>query len=364
MGTRSFRAHGSAASRWWVGLRLLPALLAACGDSESSESSGAGSSGAAESSTGPASTSSPDSTGGEASATAGETTAVATTTTAATSTGEPVDDTDGPPLYDVEVDEPPPKCAANVADSIYLLDIDAGLYRLTPDTLEVEPLGQLVCPGASLAMALTIDREGLLWAMLVDDQGYRGIYTIDPDTLACDATAFVDPIAENIGVNSLAFVADAPGSETESLYVGANVGGSFDFSIPLSLGRVDLATMDMEIVGTADLVPTGYYQIADLTGTGDSRLFGFFAGDTPAIAELDDSTGALVSHDLLEIGVGSPWAFAQWAGRLWLFSPGSPGSQIRAYDPVTQAIEPLSDGIGIAVVGAAVSTCAPFEPEG
>lgn len=346
-----------------MGFRLLPALLAACGDSEG-EPSGAGSSGAAQSSSGSASTASPDSTASESSATAAEATITTAATTAATSTGEPVDETLGPPLYDVDVDEPPPACAGDVADSIFLLDVDAGLHRLDPDTLAVESLGQLVCPGAFLAMALTIDREGLLWAMMVDEQGYRGIYTIDPDTLACDATAFVDPIAENIGVNTLAFVADAPGSDAESLYVGANVGGSFDFSIPLSLGRVDLATMEMEIVGTADLVPTGYYQIADLTGTGDSRLFGFFAGDTPAIAELDESTGALVSYDVLEVGVGSPWAFAQWAGRLWLFSPGTPGSQVRAYDPVTQTLEPLSDGIGIAVVGAAVSTCAPFEPEG
>lgn len=339
---------------------LLPLALAACGDPEGGAASttGVGSSETASPEAPTGSTSDPGTS--TSPVLTGDATVDPATTT---STGDP-DDTLDPPLYDVEVDRPPPGCAADVADSMILLDVDASLYRLTPDTLALEPLGTLVCRGASSAMALTIDREGLLWAMMVDDQGYRGIYTIDVETLACEATAFVDPIAEDIGVNTLAFVADEPGGETESLYVGANVGGSFDFDNPLSLGRVDLATMDMEIVGTADLVPTGYYQIADLTGTGDSRLFGFFAGDTAAVAELDESTSALVGYDLLEIGVGSPWAFAQWAGRLWLFSPGSPGSQIRAYDPVTQAIEPLSDGIGIGVVGAAVSTCAPFAPEG
>jgi hypothetical protein len=282
-----------------------------------------------------------------------------------TSSGSATDDGPTPPLLDVGNDTPVEGCDSDVGDFIFLLDIDGGLHRLSPGTLDVESLGQPVCDGASSAMALTVDRNGLLWSMMVDDQGNRGIYTIDPTTLDCVATAFVDPIAENIGVNSLAFVADEPGGETESLYVGANVGGSFDFDIPLSLGRVDLATMDMEIVGTSELVPTGYYQIADLTGTGDSRVFGFFAGDVAAIAELDDADASLVGYDVLDFGVGSPWAFAQWAGRLWLFSSGgAPGSDIRAWDPATGDVEEIHPGIGVAVVGAAVSTCAPYQPEG
>lgn len=347
----------------WLAPLLPLAWLVACGDPEvqaSSDGSAADSSGTAGGAATDSATEAATASSGLAPSSSGQGPVL---TGDVTGTGDP-DDTADPPIYDVAVDEPPPACAAEVADSMYLLDVDAGLHRLSPDTLALDPLGLLQCPGGAFAMAVTIDREGLLWAMMVDDQGSRGIFTIDPETLACNATAFVDPIVENIGVNTLAFVADAPGSETESLYIGANVGGSFDFSIPLSLGRVDLATMDMEIVGTADLVPTGYYQIADLTGTGDSRLFGFFAGDTAAIAELDESDSTLVTDDLLEIGVGSPWAFAQWAGRLWLFSPSGGSSQIRAYDPATQAIEQVSDGIGISVVGAAVSTCAPFEPQG
>jgi hypothetical protein len=210
-----------------------------------------------------------------------------------------------------------------------------------------------------------VARDGFLWAMMVDDEGYRSIYTIDGTTLDCVDSGFVDPFDEDIFVNTLAFVADAPDSETESLYIGANLGTSFDLEVPLSLGRVDLETMELEIVGTADLVPTGYYQIADLSGTGDSRLWGFFSGDTAAIAELDEQDSALVDHDLLGFGVGSPWAFAQWEGRLWLFSSGGdPGSDIRAWDPQTGDVEDIHAGIGISVVGAAVSTCAPYKPEG
>jgi hypothetical protein len=214
-------------------------------------------------------------------------------------------------------------------------------------------------------MALTVARDGMLWAMTVDEQGYRLIHTIDSVTLECEDTGFIDPIDEDIFVNTLAFVADTPDGETESLYVGANVGASFDYEVPLSLGRVDLSTMELDIVGTADLVPTGYYQIADLSGTGDSRLWGFFTGNQAAIAQLDEQDSSLVDHELLDFSVGSPWAFAQWEGRLWLFSSaGDPGSDIRAWDPDSGMVEAIHPGIGVSVVGAAVSTCAPYKPRG
>jgi hypothetical protein len=201
--------------------------------------------------------------------------------------------------------------------------------------------------------------------MMVDEEGYRYIYTIDAATLDCVDSGFVDPIDEDIFVNTLAFVADAPDSETESLYVGANLGVAFDPEVPLSLGRVDLETMELDIVGTSDLVPTGSSQIADLSGTGDSRLWGFFSGNSAVIAELDEQDSALVDHEVLDFGVGSPWAFAQWEGRLWLFSSsGDPGSDIRAWDPQTGDVEDIHPGIGVSVVGAAVSTCAPYKPEG
>ena len=64
--------------------------------------------------------------------------------------------------------------------------------------------------------------------------------------------------------------------------------------------------------------------------------------------------------------VGSPWAFTQWEGRLWLFSPGemTGSSEVRAYDLAAQQVESIEPDLGVLVVGAAVSTCAPYEPEG
>ncbi len=279
----------------------------------------------------------------------------------------------GLPVLDVGGNTTPPDgCASSAASFMYLLSSEpeggtpsSDLYRLRPSDLELELIAALDCEGAHSAMALTIDRTGMLWAMTVDDDGYRKIHTIDPVTGACSPTDFDDPIEELVFVNTLAFVADEPGGETESLYLGANLGASFDPNIPLSLERVELTTMDIDLVGTADLAPNGGYQIADLSGTGDSRLFGFFAGNPAVIVEFNNDDGSFIEVNPLDFGVGSPWAFAQWAGRLWLFSSaGDPGSDIRAWDPVSKTVETLHPGIGVAVVGAAVSTCAPFQPEG
>ncbi|MBC8072982.1 MAG: hypothetical protein IAG13_31960, partial [Deltaproteobacteria bacterium] len=227
------------------------------------------------------STSTPASTGDASSSAAPETTSSSNHDESHGETHEPPRPDGGmTPLLDVGSVGPAFECESDIGDYMFLLDLDGGLHRFSPGSLEIESLGPPDCEhGGAGAMALTVDRDGLLWAMMAPG-GVRAIYTIDPVTLDCALTDFVDPLAEsNISVNSLAFVADAPGGDTESLYIGANVGGSFDFDLPLSLGRVDLDTMAMEIVGTADMVPTGYYQIADLSGTGDSRLFGFFPGD-------------------------------------------------------------------------------------
>ena len=73
-----------------------------------------------------------------------------------------------------------------------------------------------------------------------------------------------------------------------------------------------------------------------------------------------------MAHFSIPAVVGSPWAFGQWGARLYLFSPGDvpQSSRVRAWDPIAEAVEDITLDLGILVVGAAVSTCAPYEPEG
>ncbi len=266
-----------------------------------------------------------------------------------------------PIVLDVGTDEPAPECQTTVGDSIFLLGDDGTLHRFRPATHELETIGKPDCDWSAQPMAMTIDRDGMLWVMMVGLVDAREIFTVNPDTLECAKTDFSEGDLYTVG---LAFVADAPGSEAESLYIGLNEGVPLDFNNPMSLGRIDLATMDLEILGAVEIVPNGYYQFADLTGTGEGKLFGFFPGDTAVLAEFDAPAAEVTSAEQLLFAVGSPWAFAQWGGRMWLFYfNGAGGSSVRTWDPVTGDVEDLAD-INAVVVGAAVSTCAPFTPEG
>lgn len=256
-------------------------------------------------------------------------------------------------------------CSAESSDSIQLLDIEGSIHRLWPETLTVESLGRPDCDGAVLATALTMDRGGTLWAIMVTVDGPRMIYTIDPATLECEATGFVAPAVPHFTMGGLAFVGGEAGGMTESLYVGLDLGDPTLPPVPQSLGLVDLDTMTLEIVGTSNPPPTGGYAIADLTGTGGGGLFGFFSGTMPLLAELSTEDGTLLRSDPLPFEVpASRWAVAQWAGRFWLFtSADEAGSNIVAFDPADGSYEAIG-GVGAKVVGAAVSTCAPYRPEG
>lgn len=283
------------------------------------------------------------------------------------------DDTGNPPVLDVASDDTggPLGCNPAAQDFVFLLDMDSELHRFDPDSLELESLGTLACPGGEGgAMALTIDRDGVLWAMMVDQEGYRKIFTVDPDTIACSPTDFDDPFEEGYTPFSLAFVADGVDAETETLYINVLVtepGQGFGPDAPSGLMRIpDLSTMATELVGELPIANTPGTEIADLTGTGEARMFALFASMPATVAEVDPATGDFISEDTLEFSTGSAWGFAQWAGRLWMFTGSAPSgmSEVRAVDLDTGDVELVSEDLGIRVVGAAVSTCAPYEPEG
>jgi len=229
------------------------------------------------------------------------------------------------------------------------------LHRFDPETSETEDLGTLEC-GNFMPMAMTIDRDGGLWITGMLDEQDTVLLQLDPETLTCTPTGVTPPPDKTFG--GLAFVADGPDAEEETLVISL-LEPAYSSTTPLTLGRYDQDTGDLEVIGEMPIVPTEYYQVADLTGTGAGELFGLFAGDIAYVATIDDVDATATSQSI-GTGVGSPWAFAQWEGRLWIFS----GGVVRAFDPETGDIEVLTESLGVWAAGAAVSTCAPYEPEG
>lgn len=231
---------------------------------------------------------------------------------------------------------------------IYIIGEGNQLYSFAPQTLTVSPIGVVSCPsGGATPFSMAVDRTGTAWVIFSDGH----LFTVDVATAACAPTAY-QPNQQGLSTFGMGFVATAPGSDVEELFVADYFGSG--------IAALDTSTLTLGPVRDYDQLFTG----AELTGTGDARLFGFFQGFPIVIGEIDKSSGAILSQaPQPSINIGSGWAFAFWGGDFWLFTnPSGAGSQIDRYRPSDGTTMTVLTGIGDNIVGAGVSTCAPLVP--
>ena len=131
------------------------------------------------------------------------------------------------------------------------------------------------------------------------------------------------------------------------------------------LGKLDLTAQTLSPVGPFSGALAG--QNAELTGTGDGRLFGFFTTSPIQIAQIDKTSGATSNvAPLNTVEVPSYWAFSFWGGDFYLYTcPSDPTrtTNVNHYSPSTGTIDTsYMTNIGFRIVGAGVSTCAPTAP--
>jgi hypothetical protein len=242
------------------------------------------------------------------------------------------------------------------AKLIYAIDQGNSLYSFNPTTVTLKQIGVINCPqngGFATPFSMAVDRSATAWVLFSDGN----IYNVDTKTATCKATAFVPNQNPNFTTFGMGFVSDAPGSMTETLYVGAYAG--------TGIAKIDTQTLKLTPIGSYDIVSGP----AEITGTGDARLFGFFyqqqnPGAPPIIAELDKTNSHTLSQATQNgITIGSGWAFAFWGGDFYLFTAPTGKSRIDKYSPATKTntlVLPVA-GANV-IVGAGVSTCAPVEP--
>jgi len=127
------------------------------------------------------------------------------------------------------------------------------------------------------------------------------------------------------------------------------------------LATIDTTTLALSVVGPFS-TPLGK---AELTGTGDARLFAFGVQDTAIVgshlAEIDKSTAMVISDTVLPtVGVGIvAWAFAFWGGDFYFFTSKTNGaSTVTRYHPDDGTVADVAT-LDKTIVGAGVSTCAP-----
>jgi hypothetical protein len=241
----------------------------------------------------------------------------------------------------------------------YVVSAQDDLYSFEPDKGRFTKIGHLSCPAPDgiTPNSMAIDRSGTAWVNYTDGSLFR-VSTTDA---SCQATSYQPgPTFSKMG---MAFSKSAK-AKTETLYV---VGlDSNDSKIGKGFGVIDLETMKLTVLGdfSGDLAGRG----AELTGTGDGKVFGFFTTKPDAsLAQINGANGSTTNTtSLTGVDTGESWAFSFWGGDFWFYtSPGktTPSKVTRLARSKDDALSvTLQDVGGFRIVGAGVSTCAPIEP--
>ncbi|HVJ94931.1 MAG TPA: hypothetical protein VM580_34365 [Labilithrix sp.] len=235
---------------------------------------------------------------------------------------------------------------------VYTITSTSELQSFDPVSGKFHLIGKIACPaGNATPFSMAVDRMGTALVLFSDER----IYRVSTVTGACAATTYA-PRQSNYGLFGMGFATNSVGP-TEVLYVAGsdqqwNSGAR-------GLARIEPSTFDLQPIG--DFFPR--IDQAELTGTGDGRLFAFYRKelDTPPsyIGEIDPETGQVVGERKFDdIDQGRGWAFAYWGGAFYMFHAPNGSTRVTRWrlsdDTVTQIAT-----TNLTIVGAGVSTCAP-----
>jgi hypothetical protein len=257
------------------------------------------------------------------------------------------------------------------AKLIYVLDDIEVLHSFDPSLLPspsaFQTIGPINCAAAfgggawGAANSMAIDHLAVAW--VTDHAGHLGrVSTTDG---SCTPTTY-RPGQAGIDFDTvgMGFAGDVDAG-TETLYVVDDSQGPVA-TTNRGLARIDLTSLQLTEIGPFDGTLAG--RSAELTGTGDGRLYGFFPGSPSTIAQIDPTSGHVVSSvDLPGVVVTSggalAYAFSFWGGVFYTYlSSGTGTTDVAAYDPSSGATTTVLSQIGFRILGAGVSTCAPTAP--
>jgi len=254
----------------------------------------------------------------------------------------------------------------------------AQIYSFDPETLTYKHVVDVVCPNTTgwEASTMSVDRTYHAWVVWggTTMPFNKRLDRLDLATGACepDVAPLPTPVApSNFG---MAFATDAKNGTSESLYFTDAGGWLFRLGTSTTLGQY---YKFQQGEGTQ-------FSGIELSGSGEGRLFNFIMNysiqyghpctaqdpcvPTVHIGEVDKTNGSAISNvsvPTIPSFMLTPggFAFAQWGGLLWAFESLNFGAtKVYAYDPVTQTAVLKNSAGPKGIVGAGVSTCAPFTP--
>lgn len=237
------------------------------------------------------------------------------------------------------------------AKSIFVVTDTDELLSFYPPTASFKKIGVLACPAPAgfHPFSMAVNRHATAYVLYGSSDSIHGgrLYEVNTADASCKATSYV-PRQDEFGKFGMGFATRGLGPE-EDLYVASLSGGI--------LGKIELDN-DFKLTASGMFKPL--LAEAELTGTGDGRLYAFYdpAPSDTAVAEIAKESGAVLGQDTL-VGTtkGSAWAFATWGGYFWLFINPA-GQKVVRWDPETKTALVVG-GYSAPIVGAGVSTCAP-----
>lgn len=200
------------------------------------------------------------------------------------------------------------------AENVYVLSDDAELYAYDPSDGSFTYVLGPVCPTTESPYSMAIDPRGRAWILYAETRRIQTFDILAP--AACVDSGFL-PTSPDFPLFGMGFVSPDADSECASLYVHS-YSGSGPFREGPALGH--LGVVEGTPLAPRTLASTGY-DGAEISGTGDGRLFSF-GGVSPAkLTEYDRTTGAVLeTFPLTGLPRTNASAFAFFAGDFYLFT--------------------------------------------
>jgi hypothetical protein len=263
---------------------------------------------------------------------------------------------DATPLPDVVRND----CPDAAATLIYVITTQNGLFSFNPPTGAFTRIGTIVCPApaGSQPFSMAVDRKGVAYIVFdaTTGAGKGALYRVSTATAACIGTAFV-PNQLGFTTFGMGFASNVNGPD-ETLFIASD--SITSTTMPPTLGTIDVTTFKASRV--AAFAPA--IENAELTGTGDGRLFAFYRktsnGTGSAIGQIDKQTARVIAETPLPtVDQQNHWAFGFWGGDFYTFTgaqgAGTTVTRLRPADASVTVVGSMPEDI----VGAGVSTCAP-----
>ncbi|MCA9636448.1 MAG: hypothetical protein KC420_10520 [Myxococcales bacterium] len=252
-------------------------------------------------------------------------------------------------------------------NGIFVLSDNAELWKYLPETNTFEMLGAVGCNNMKNTFSMAVDRAGYAWVMFNPPAG--DIWKVDVTNPANCIDPGYTPGQMGATLYGMAFVSKDIFNTCDQLY-GNTYNGIGGFGEGQNFGN--FLTVDPDNLSVSILGPTTFNG-AELTGTGDGRVF-MFGGVNPAkLVEVDKANGQYIDVTPLgNLNLTNAFAFAFFAGDFYFFTEsGGPGSKSKVthYDYDDSDNNGIKDltvvnmNAPIRIVGAGVSTCAPFLPQ-